>query len=192
MFFRETFIYKKTNAISSHRCDEIVSFCSKLPELKPGTIICSAEQGVVDKQIKESFDITFRTDHDNFVSNSIRHVLNESFAEYSQRYKLEYLCGWGIDTRYNFQKYEIGGGYRALHCEQNDLSTRDRFLAWMIYLNDVPDGGTEFPVLNITTKAKKGTLLIWPGGFTHLHRSQISNTKEKYILTGWGGYQHVQ
>lgn len=55
----------------------------------------------------------------------------------------------------------------------------------MLYLNNVPDGGTEFKYQNIILKAKKGDLVIWPAEFTHLHKGVISKTKEKYIATGW-------
>jgi hypothetical protein len=63
-----------------------------------------------------------------------------------------------------------------------------RILVFMTYLNDVPDGGTEFIYQNIISPAKKGLTLIWPAEFTHLHRGQISKTKEKYIVTGWFNY----
>ena len=55
----------------------------------------------------------------------------------------------------------------------------------MTYLNNVPDGGTEFLYQKITTPAKKGLTLIWPSDWTHTHRGQISNEHEKYIATGW-------
>ena len=53
------------------------------------------------------------------------------------------------------------------------------------FLNDVPDGGTMFKYQNITIPAKKGLTLIWPAGFTHVHKGQVSHTKDKLILTGW-------
>ena len=55
----------------------------------------------------------------------------------------------------------------------------------MLYLNNVPDGGTEFKYQNIITPAVKGNLIIWPADFTHTHKGVISKTKEKYIATGW-------
>ncbi len=55
----------------------------------------------------------------------------------------------------------------------------------MTYLNDVPDGGTNFKYQNITSPAKKGLTLFWPSDFTHIHKGQISETSEKYIITGW-------
>ena len=55
----------------------------------------------------------------------------------------------------------------------------------MTYLNDVPDGGTEFYYQETTTKAKKGDTVIWPTEWTHTHKSQVSKKHEKYIATGW-------
>ena len=59
----------------------------------------------------------------------------------------------------------------------------------MTFLNDVPDGGTEFMYQNITVPAKKGLTLIWPASYTHVHRGQISKNFEKYIITGWFSYE---
>ena len=60
----------------------------------------------------------------------------------------------------------------------------------MLYLNNVPDGGTEFKYQNIITPAVKGNLIIWPADFTHTHKGVISKTKEKYIATGWFKMEH--
>ena len=61
-------------------------------------------------------------------------------------------------------------------------------LVWMVYLNDVEDGGTEFMYQKLKIPARKGLFLMWPSDFTHTHRGIISQTKEKYILTGWLGW----
>ena len=55
----------------------------------------------------------------------------------------------------------------------------------MTYLNDVPDGGTQFKNYNLTVKAKKGKTVLWPSDFTHTHKSEISKKYSKYIVTGW-------
>jgi hypothetical protein len=58
----------------------------------------------------------------------------------------------------------------------------------MTYLNDVDDGGTEFYYQKTIIKAEKGLTLIWPADWTYTHKGQISNTKEKTIITGWISY----
>ena len=57
-----------------------------------------------------------------------------------------------------------------------------------LYLNDVPNGGTEFFHQKYICEAKKGKILIFPANFAYSHRGQISMTHEKYILTGWLGF----
>ena len=47
----------------------------------------------------------------------------------------------------------------------------------------------KFKYQNITAPCKKGLTLIWPTDFTHTHSGQISETHEKYIITGWFGYE---
>lgn len=83
----------------------------------------------------------------------------------------------------------LGGGYHIFHAENVDWNVNDRVLAWMVYLNDVDEGGeTEFLYQGLRVRPKAGRVVIWPGSFTHLHRGNPpSNTK--YVVTGW--YQGV-
>ena len=79
----------------------------------------------------------------------------------------------------------LGGGFHNWHCEDTGYNVSSRTMAWMVFLNDVEDGGeTEFIYQQKRFKAEKGTVLIWPAGYTHMHRGNppLSN---KYIATGW-------
>ena len=87
-------------------------------------------------------------------------------------------------ARSYFQYYKPGAGYHAWHCDAfGDVVARH--LAFILYMNDVPGGGTEFLHQRYICEAKKGKVLIFPASFVFPHRSQISQTHEKYILTGW-------
>lgn len=92
------------------------------------------------------------------------------------------------DFAFNVQSYEPGEGYPMWHHEFDiiDRGTRARMTVWMLYLNDVPDGGTEFMYQDKIVQAEKGKLVIWPAYFTHTHRGVVSPTTEKHIATGWG------
>ena len=84
------------------------------------------------------------------------------------------------------QKTTIGEGYHEFHCEVMGKGSRDRVLAWSLYLNDVEDGGeTEFLYQSQRFKPKKGDFLVWPAGFTHTHRGNPPLSNDKYICTGW-------
>jgi hypothetical protein len=84
------------------------------------------------------------------------------------------------------QKTLPGGGYHNWHFEASTSLTSNRVLAWILYLNDVEEGGeTEFLYLRKRISPKAGTLIMWPAGFTHAHRGNPPLVSEKYILTGW-------
>ncbi len=91
----------------------------------------------------------------------------------------------------NAQKYEQGkGNYGYWHSEiypqagSNDAL--HRILLFIIYLNDVEEGGeTDFYYQNKSVKPKAGTMVIAPCGFTHTHRGNVPISSDKYILTSW-------
>ena len=83
------------------------------------------------------------------------------------------------------QKTEPTQGYHSFHTENTTYDLYCRSMAWMTYLNDVKEGGeTEFLYQKMKVKPKKGTTLIWPGGYTHMHRGNPP-MEDKYIATGW-------
>jgi len=85
------------------------------------------------------------------------------------------------------QKTSPSGGYHNWHSEHtNDLHSKETLLAWMVYLNDVEDGGeTEFLYQSLRVKPIRNRLVLWPAGFTHLHRGNPPLKGDKYIVTGW-------
>ena len=84
------------------------------------------------------------------------------------------------------QKTEIGEGYHAWHCEDDSRDNAARILTFILYLNDVNEGGeTEFLYYPKRIKAEAGKLILWPAGFTHTHRGNPPLSNTKYILTGW-------
>ena len=104
--------------------------------------------------------------------------LNEfSTLQYCDRY---------INGAVILQKTEPGEGYHQWHDENTGWMYRHRTFAWMIYLNDVEEGGeTEFLYYSTRFKPRANTGLLWPGGFTHTHRGNPPLSGTKYILTGW-------
>ena len=84
------------------------------------------------------------------------------------------------------QRTTPGEGYHVWHTEASTRDLSHRILTFVLYLNDVEEGGeTEFLYQRRRVKPKKGTCVIWPAGFTHPHRGNPPLTGEKYVLTGW-------
>jgi hypothetical protein len=78
------------------------------------------------------------------------------------------------------------GGYHIWHSEDGDKNFAFRVGVYILYLNDVAEGGeTEFLYLSKRIAPKKGRLIIFPPNYPWTHRGNPPLSGEKYILTGW-------
>lgn len=118
--------------------------------------------------------------------------LHSVLTEYINLYKYskETIAPFQLEKPYNVQKYDPGMFYSVWHCENNGSPPyNNRHLAFSTYLNDVEKyGETEFLYQNVKIRPEKGLTLIWPAGFTHIHRGCPTPDEEKYMVTGWFEY----
>lgn len=144
-------------------------------------------------------DLKTRKDDTQLFADEIKYIplgkvtreFNELFWEkFYPIYEQEYAVLKNSDRHANYafkiQKTKIGGGYHVWHYESGERSMCQRLLTWIVYLNDVEEGGeTEFLYQHMRVKPEQGTLVIWPAAFTHTHRGNPPLSNEKYIVTGW-------
>lgn len=110
----------------------------------------------------------------------------------------EYIKKYGIMTALNshkvsptvrLQKYTPSQGYHVWHCDADSNIRSRRIIVITLYLNTVEDGGeTEFLYQNVRVPPVTGTLVLFPGGWTHTHRGNPPLKGIKYILTSWLEY----
>ena len=115
---------------------------------------------------------------------------NECFRLYVNHYSK--LLEIPLSIYYSkIQKTKIGGGFHQWHCERDNLFSSNRAFAYMVYLNDVAEGGeTEFLYQKMRVKPTRGTVVIWPSDWTHTHRGNPPLSGVKYVYTGWIEYVH--
>ena len=94
------------------------------------------------------------------------------------------------NAQIKMQKTRPTEGYHNWHFEGGATSyDRTSILAWMVYLNDIEEGGeTEFLYQGVRVPPVKGRLAVWPAGFTHVHRGNPPLKETKYAITGWINY----
>lgn len=183
----ENFIYSKPNALSDEVCDaliqESVRIGSQVTREKNGGEFGDAQfrngkLGRNDHQI-------YMPQQSMFMFEEIMDCIFNGLKEYEHiisSVKMQNL----ISPVCKLQHTPIGGGFHEWHCEQAGGNSAARSLAWMIYLNDVQEGGdTEFLYQHMKVKAEKGTLAIWPAGITHPHRGNPPYSNDKWVVTGW-------
>lgn len=184
------FLYSKAGVIPKELCKKFID------TFEISTIKKEVDSRLSDGSIhKKSTDIYFENDLNTewhavegdlwlpliFEINS---AVNSALSEYYNLYPELNLAPPVDMVRFNMQKYKPGEGFAGWHFDK-EYNSRERVLVWMIYLNTVQDGGTEFKYQKHLEKAEESKLLIWPADWTFTHRGQISNSNAKYILTGW-------
>jgi len=125
-------------------------------------------------------------DVDQTLAAHMYQYINTAFENYKIQY--DQISKINLQTiGIKLQKTPPGGGYHVWHYENSSFRAANRELAWMVYLNDMPEGEaeTEFLYQKKRYRPQTGTLLIWPAGMTHVHRGNTVFTHDKYITTGW-------
>lgn len=111
---------------------------------------------------------------------------NQCYKLYAEKYAT--LANYSPHRIYTtkIQRTEKEQGYHVWHSDGEFKPLCNRLLVFILYLNDVEEGGeTEFLYISKRVKPKAGRLILFPTSITHTHRGNppISNTK--YIFTGW-------
>lgn len=178
--------------IPKNICDNLISHFQINKHKSERGNINYYEKNIVDLKTKDSYDLLCKFDENNS-TQTYTNYLQSCLVNYIKKYKsVEYYNKFSLEnSKFTIQYYPVGGGFKEWHFERDGKCSSNRILVFMTYLNDVDDGGTEFYYQNIRTPAIKGLTILWPSDFTHTHRGQISNTKEKYILTGWYAFDNT-
>lgn len=186
------------NVVSHATCDKIIEHYEYVSNLGWSQSRQSAE-GVryIDKDNDTYFlsNTKFAINAEDEIISDMDHQFTQEFVDafwkcfsfYQDKYGvLESMGKLGFTGKIKIQKNKPGEGYHVWHCEQGTVATSSRVLLVILYLNDVEEGGeTEFLYLQKRVKAKKGTMMLCPGGFTHTHRGNPPLTGDKYIMNTW-------
>ena len=111
--------------------------------------------------------------------------LKKCFLCYVKRYTIEFN-GAIFNDVFKIHKVKKSEGYHAWHYESGAPSNLDRLITYMTYLEVPKKGGeTEFLHQSLRIEPIVGRTLIWPAGFTHVHRGNPPLDGEKMYITGW-------
>jgi len=112
--------------------------------------------------------------------------LRKCFTCYVKRYNIMFNGPLIFNEVFKIHKVRKSEGFHAWHHEKGDPSQLDRLIAYMTYLEVPKKGGeTEFLHQGLRIDPIVGRTLIWPAGFTHMHRGLMPLDGEKMYITGW-------
>jgi len=186
----DNFIFCNEKSLSKEQCDKIILFFENNKEYhEPGST-----SGGIDDKVKKCKEIFLSTDElKKPFFRDLFYALGDTKVKFVNKYNfLNNIRPWRIAEVFKIQKYLPEEAYFELHCETNgypDGITERRIIAWMLYLNDVEEGGeTYFPQQDIKFKPQTGNMMFWPAYWTHPHKGIPAPKETKYIITGWFSY----
>lgn len=170
---------KEKNDIANAILLAIIAYARRYPFILTGAISPS----MPDKHTGEMRTVTYK-DIEHLSDQELRQLIIAIFA---------------IDE-INMQHYQKGvGGYHHWHSEHYphprdpQQKSLHRVLLWLIYLNDIDEGGeTEFFYQDFKVKPTQGRIIVAPCGFSHTHRGCIPVSADKYVLASWIMYKPAQ
>jgi len=117
--------------------------------------------------------------------------LGECFQRYVNKYGIIF-DGVLYNEVFKIHKVRKSEGYHAWHYENGEPEYLNRLIVYMTYLEAPEEGGeTEFLEQKLRIKPKVGKTLIWPAGYTHMHRGMPPLSGEKMYIDGWFSGQRI-
>jgi|TARA_R100000081_G_C4798049_1_gene162215 hypothetical protein len=133
------------------------------------------------------------------IADRLNHFTSEyindwnGYGEFNGQYLIEGQTYYPI---LQMQKYKANEGhFNTFHVENDRPETSTRLFVFILYLNDVEEGGeTAFCFKEyggsdfFKVKPKKGRLVIHPASWPYIHKGCMPVSNDKYILTTWACY----
>lgn len=192
------FVFVKERAFTPEFCDSIIN---DFESYKSQGLTRRGQSGVgVDSEVKNTSDLdifNFQELRDKY-DDTINQVFNECLTEeylgklpYQEEFSKHML--FYSPTFYEImqiQKYDQNSGhYNGWHAETGNFEMSKRLFVFILYLNDVEEGGeTELLYTGLKVKPKKGQLLIHPASYPFVHKGHTPISNHKYIVTTWLSY----
>lgn len=188
------------NAYSKEYCDKIISqfelldkhgFTQKRQEYQDSPTTKKDDQAVDNTALdlnNTSDVIDFKAFH-----NLITEQFFETFWECYDLYQDEYGFLRNFAPHYVYtnkiQRTTEGQGFHVWHTENMTPETSRRIGTFILYLNNIEEGGeTELLYQKLRIEPEVGKLIVFPAGITHIHRGNPPLKGTKYIATGWLEY----
>jgi hypothetical protein len=192
IFEVNNFVGTFKNAYTNEYCDKVIEEFEKADEAKITFSRQDSEKALeTSKKDQSMYSGECWIEHHGLNSTIVTdffEIFKQTLESYKKKYSaLEHdeLHVWGN----KIQRTQVGGGYHIWHYESSGRAYCNRALAYILYLNDVDEGGeTEFLYQHKRIKPEKGTLILFPAAFTHTHRGNPPLSNTKYIATGWVEY----
>lgn len=186
----DNFIGVYDNYITEEQCDNAINLYEKQNEFKKTLNRIGSEQSSILKKQDQQF-FANEGNLDVWWKNLEALIINFDMAWKHYEKNVGALDSYGQDKLYytslKIQKTLPTEGYHVWHLEHSSgFNNEPRAFVYSVYLNDVEEGGeTEFLYQRRRIKPEQGTLIMFPAGYTHVHRGNPPLSGDKYFMNSW-------
>ena len=182
--FLNNLIYVKDDVLSNVQCENMINYIESSSQINKTSITTRSYNNFYSMPInKQQLCNNYGNELKLIIKNSLNEYLDSSpvVSQYFELYSdIIRYC-----DDFHLFKYEQNNGKFEYHDDFRIEENKYRILTFLWYLNDVDVGGeTEF-FDEIKIKPKQGRLLVFPCAWPYIHRGNIPQSSNKYIITGW-------
>lgn len=187
------------NAFSAEECNRLIA--SQELAIANGLANEGGWGGLLHSKKSLDFDLIQSNRPED---EALGHLITSKFNEYNTKYCQEFapygehdgasiLYGQTYYPVLQIQKYDKGlGHFNSWHLEEYGPDVMSRLFVFILYLNDVDDGGeTAFYFKEdgeddyFKVKPEAGKLIVHPASWPYVHKGLVPHSSDKYILTAW-------
>jgi len=171
-------------------CDEIIRHFEKMNENNGLFAVNKIEQ---NQDTRVIFDWAHTQNVYHYDFDLCRYFYSKIHEVYSEQYMQKYQMLQNSDQHspkgMSVQRTGPHQGYHVWHQESANIGSSVRVINYMLYLNDVEEGGdTEFLYQGVKIAPEAGKVVIFPTNYMYPHRGNPIYKGFKYIITGWYTY----
>jgi hypothetical protein len=178
------FLEMYPNTLDADTCRAVIDFFEHAPvKIPSGTGVSSMLHAA-----RRSMGVHLDLQSGGALFQTVLTALQGGFTTYMAKYT-ELRKQKSVFESLGIYRYQDESEGYDWHSDGMDQGLRYRFVSAVLYLNTVLDGGeTEFRYQDRKVAAEEGTLLLFPSGWTHIHRGCPPRSGPKYVLVTWVRY----
>ena len=178
------FIEVYPGVLDAETCRRVINFFERSPAKIPSS---TGVVGVMNPA-RRSHGVVLDQESDAALFQTIFSALQRSFAAYVAKYG-ELRRHPSVFEAFGIYRYQNETEGYDWHSDGMDPGLRYRFVSAVLYLNTVRQGGeTEFLYQKRKIAAQEGSVVLFPSGWTHIHRGCPPRSNPKYVLVTWTRY----
>lgn len=194
--FNNYIYYSDEPLLEQEFCDKLITKFNNDKDVHRGVCGVSSDGVDVNEDVKQSNDLFIYNNRKyHFESAQLQRVIMEALGTYSDLCTEQ--CPSLIYPLYRSNSYITG--FNIQHTKPNEFFTWHsddyyqpdqhngyfRAISYLIYLNDVEEGGqTEF-IDGFKSQPKRGHVCLFPCTWSYVHRGVSPIKGDKYIIAGW-------